>query len=471
MPRTADKIEGCGYSTIAMIESPFDTLTRPPRRHFLIGNIPELRRDSLGYFRALRRTQGDFAPFWFGSTPVFLLSHPSYVQHVLQDNNKNYSKATRGFQKLSLLLGQGLLTSDGDFWRRQRRIAQPAFHREKITKFGEMMGQAALSTVERWRNFATGKPTDVALEMMRLTMQIVGETLLGGHVVDTAHEVGAALTFALRETMDRVLRLWDMPLAIPTPHNLRYRRAISVIDAVVQRVITEHRQAPERYDDLLVMLLAARDPETGEQMSDAQLRDEVVTMFLAGHETTANALSWTWYLLSQHPDVTNKMLEELHTVLGGRVPTVAELAKLPYTAAVFDESLRLFPPAWSFARRAENEDQVGPHTIPAQSIVFLSPYIVHRHPDFWQRPNDFWPERFFTSEVQNLPRFAFFPFGGGPRQCIGNNFALMEAQIILATLLQHFSFSLAPDFVVQPEPVVVLRPKYGMQMLVTPRIS
>ncbi len=429
-----------------------------PRGHFLLGSLPEAQRDPIALFQRAFNDYGEVVRLRFGPMTAHLVSSPAGVNHVLAENNKNYGKQTRGFKNLRRVMGNGLLTAEGDFWKKQRRLAQPAFHREKIKGFAEPMLRAAGRCAERLAG-ATA-PVDVAAEMMRVTLEIVGETLLGTQVGDEAERVQGVLGKLLRRANQRMTRIIDLPPPLPTPQNLELRRWLRVLDGIVLRIIAERRLAPG--DDLVSMLLAARDEETGESMTDAQLRDEAMTIFLAGHETTANALTWTWLLLSRYPAAARALRAEL-----GNAPiTLSDLPRLPLLRMTIEESMRLYPPAWLVARSATGADEIDGYQIPAGSIVFVSPYVVHRNPRLWRDPEGFDPQRFASADA--LPRGAYFPFGGGPRQCIGNGFAMMEAQLVLATIAQKFALELVPGHPVELEPSITLRPRHGMRMAVRP---
>jgi len=423
-----------------------------PRGHPLLGSLPLVRRDPIRVFLQSFRDYGDVVRFRFGPLVAHLVSSPAGVNHVLAENNKNYGKQTRGYAALRYVLGNGLLTSEGEFWKRQRRIAQPAFHRQRIASFAAAMVRAAEECCEKLE-----RQVDVHHEMMRLTLRIVGETLLGYDPSRDADQVGEALALLLRIVNQRTARLifFARPV-IPTPENRRVRRSLAQLDEIVMRIIGERRKSPG--DDLLSMLMEARDADTGEAMDDRQLRDEAMTIFLAGHETTANALAWTWLLLARYPAALRELREELSRVLGGRNPTADDLPRLKFTRMLLEESLRLYPPAWIIARSATGADEIGGYEIPAGSIVFVSPYVVHRHPRYWSDPEGFDPHRF----EKEPPRGAYFPFGGGPRACIGNGFAMMEAQLVLATMAQRVKFELVPGHPIEIEPSITLRPRYGI---------
>jgi cytochrome P450 len=438
-----------------------------PRGHFLVGVLPELRRDPLALLTRLAREYGDVVHFRAGPIDVHLVTDPAGVQHVLQDNNRNYGKQTRGFQKLRLVLGQGLLTSEGDFWRRQRRIAQPGFHKEKIRRFADQMTRATERMLERWaarEPTAAGEPLDVAHEMMLLTLGIVGETLLSLDTTEESERVGAAVTVTLEHIQRRMFAMFPFVDTLPLPGNRRFRAAVRYMDHLVFKLIEDRRASGADPDDLLSMLMHARDDQSGEGMSSRQLRDEVMTIFAAGHETTANALAWTFHLLSLNPAVARRLRAELRQVLDGRPPRYDDLAQLPFAAAVIQEALRLYPPAWVISRSAIGDDVVGGYDVRAGSIVVVSPYITHRREQSWPNPEGFDPERFMGERSSGQHRFDYFPFGGGPRQCIGNGFALMEAQLVLAAVAQRFELDALPGRAPVAEPLVTLRPRGGMPM-------
>lgn len=441
-----------------------------PKGGLLFGSLGAFRRDPVGLLMAARRDHGDVARLRLGPRVAYLLSHPRGVRHVLQTRHPNYTKNTRGVARLREFLGDGLLTSDGEFWRKQRRTAQPAFHRDRIQGFASLMVKATEEMLDAWqRRLAEGQARlDVAEEMMALTLRIVAEALFGADVGKATRQVGKALEVVLHVINARVKRSFDLPPGLPIPENLRFRRAVAFFDDLVAGVIRARRSGEAR-DDLLSMLMQARDPETGRGMDDRLLRDEVLTVLLAGHETTANALTWTFYLLSRHPDEEARLEEEVDRVLGGGVPALADFRQLPRTGMVLQEGLRLYPPAWLFGRSPSEEDEIDGYRIEAGSLVFLSPYVTHRHPDLWSHPDRFLPDRFAPATAAALDRFAYFPFGGGPRQCIGMAFANLEMQIVMASTLRRFRLRLCPDARVDLEPLVTLRPRHGMPMTVSAR--
>lgn len=441
-----------------------------PRGHFLFGSLPEIQRNPLEFLTCLAREYGDVAKFRFAFFKGYLVSHPEAIKHILQDNNRNYNKDNFDYKMLKPVVGEGLLTSDDDLWLRQRRLIQPAFHRQRIQAFGSVMTETTLEMLERWHKLAAqGEPIDAAIEMMRLTLRIVGKALFGQDIGREADVVGKAFAAVNADISARFRTLLSPPLFLPTPGNRRLQASIRALNELVNGIIQARRAAfaaGERGGtDLLAMLLEAQDEESGEHMSDRQLRDEVMTLLLAGHETTANNLSWTWYLLSQHHQEEARLHAELGQVLGGRLPEVADLANLPYTRRVVQEALRLYPPAWILSRKAIQADELCGYAIPANAVVEMSPYIMHHHPRYWDDPAAFDPERFTEQRAAGRPAYAYFPFGGGPRLCIGRDFALLEAQLILATVAQRFRLRLVPGHPVELEPLVTLRPKYGLRMM------
>jgi len=443
---------------------------RPPGPHenWLLGSARAIQRDPLGFNMSMFQRYGNVVATHFLIWPTYMIFHPQDVKHVLQENHRNYSKDTYLFHFLRPLLGQGLFTNDGQSWLHQRRLMQPAFHRKQLAIFGTLMTDATGAMLERWQDAATREqPLDVSTEMMRLTLRVVGQALFSIDLSDEADTVGQAFTALMTPFTDYIYHPVP-PLGFPTPRNRRIQKSIRTLDGVVQEIITERRQGDDK-GDLLSMLLLARDEETGEGMNDRQVRDEVMTLLLAGHETTSNALTWTWYLLSQHPDTESRLHAELEQVLGGRIPTVEDLPRLPYTHMVLEEALRLYPPAVGFNRKALADDEVGGYVVPANTLIWLSPYTTHRHPDFWENPEVFDPERFSPEGSAGRPHFAHFPFGGGPRQCIGSNFAMMEAQLILATIAQRYRLRLLPDHQVEPQVLLTMRPRNGLPMTLLER--
>ena len=437
----------------------------PDRLPFL-GHLTMFRRDPLKFLVDSAREYGDLVFFKFGPQDLYLLNHPDYIKDVLVTNNRNFVKS-RGLQMAKKFLGESLLTSDGEFHRRQRRLAQPAFHRQRINGYASVMTGYGARTRNRWQ---PGESLDIWQEMMRLTLAIVGKTLFDADVEAEAPEIGAALTDVM-QLFERITNPFGGLLEkLPLPGNFRWLKAKQRLDATIYRIINERRATSEDRGDLLSMLLLAQDEEgDGGSMTDVQLRDEAMTLFVAGHESTANALTWTWYLLSQHPEVEAKLHQEIDAVLGGRLPTANDVARLRYTEMVFAESMRLYPPAWILGRRVLKDYDVGGYVVPANSIVLMSQWVMHHDSRYYPDPFKFDPERWTTEEREARPKFSYFPFGGGPRVCIGEQFAWMEGALLIATIAQQWKLRLASDQRVEPKAMITLRPKYGMRMVVEAR--
>ncbi len=447
-----------------------------------LGHLPEVRRDPLGLFMRALHENGDVVRLRTGPLRAFIFSHPDHVQRVLVGNLANYTKQTRGYIKLRLVLGEGLVTSEGELWKRQRRIVQPSFHPRRVAGFAETMTRCADALADAWEPLARRHATiDVADEMMALTLRVACLTLF-------SHDVGPSgsneVSRAMGDYLSYFTRLVSTPLpfpeALPTPRAARMRRGVRTVHAIVDDLIARRRRrdaadpaAAAEATDLLGMLMAARDEETGEAMSDRHLRDEVVTMLLAGHETTANALTWAFHLLGDHPEVVARLEAELAQVLGGRTPTWDDFPRLTYTGQVLEEVMRLYPPVYVLGRRAEARDVVGGFEIPQGAYVFISQYAMHRHPDYWPDPERFDPDRFAPGAPKpgGGHRGAWFPFSIGQRLCIGEHFARLETRLVLATLAQRFRLGREHGFPVVPQASVTLRPEHGLQMRLSLRAN
>lgn len=438
-----------------------------PKRGFPGSAVLRFRKDPLGYLERMAREFGDISYVKLGREDIFLLNHPDLVRDVLVTNYRNFSKG-RAFARTRVLLGEGLLTSEGDFHRRQRRMIQPAFHPQRIATFATAMTKNAERTGARWRHGGRLKVLD---EMRRLTLEIVGETLFGADLRSDASEVGTALA----ATMESLSAMMLLPLGkvlerLPLPPVRRMNACRNKLDTIVYRLINDRRRSAQRHGDLLQMLLDSQDEEDRTaRMTDTQVRDEAMTIALAGQLTTASALSWTWYLLSQHREVENQLHEEVDRVLNGRGAVLADIGALKYTENIFRESLRLYPPAWMTARRALCDYQIGSYVVPSKSIVIVSQYVMHRDPRYFPDPLHFCPERWTAEFKAALPKYAYFPFGGGPRGCIGEGFAWMEMILILATLAQRWKLRLDSRQSVIPQPLVTLQPKHSLPMTVFER--
>ena len=436
-------------------------ITRPPgpEPHFLIGNFPLGRPDPLAVFTGWAREFGDIFYYRAGWIHVYFLNSPELIESVLVTNQQNFRK-DRVIQNSRWFLGQGLLTSEGGEWLRQRRLSQPAFHRERLALYARIINGCAEEMLDSWKD---GENRDVHQEMMQLTLRVAAKVLFSVDVKNESKEVAAALNLLMKHSSGARMLLPPWVRYLPLPFLIRVRRAVRQLDEVVYRIIRERRESESDKGDLLSMLMSARD-EDGSRMTDRQLRDEVMTFLLAGHETTALSLSWAWFLLSENPEAENKLHHELARVLDGKNPSFEDLPRLCYTEAVVKESVRLYPPAWSLARTAAEDFEIGGYLVPAGSNVVMSQWIMHRDPRFFPSPEQFDPGRWFEEHTQRLPRFAYFPFGGGPRYCVGASFAMMEATLLLAAIAQRFRLRMVPGHKVVPVPSITLRPKYGIKM-------
>ena len=424
------------------------------------------RRDPLSFLTRLTRHYGDLVYFKIATQGIYLVNNPEYIKDILVTNSRNFAKS-RGLEVAKRFLGEGLLTSEGQIHRRQRRLAQPAFHQQRIGSYGAVMADYADRLGSTWRDNQT---VDMAQEMMRLTLAIVGKTLFDADVESEAGEI--------REALTEIMHLFAFGLTLPFGDTIekilifpriRFQRARARLDAIVYRIINERRAGGIDRGDLLSTLLMAQDEDDNAGMTDQQVRDEAMTLFLAGHETTANALTWAWYLISQDPEVERRLHAELQAVLAGRLPTTEDFAKLPYTESVMAEAMRMYPPVWTIGRRALSDYQMGDYRIPARSILLMSQWVTHHDERFFPDAFKFDPDRWTVEARESRPRFSYYPFGGGPRVCIGEAFAWMEGVLLIATLAQTWRMKLVPGHKVETEPLITLRPKYGMKMVVERR--
>jgi cytochrome P450 len=446
-------------------------LRRPPgpRINFLLAAISQMMPkrfpfDPLAFGLNIAREHGDIAYYRVGPLHVYQLAHPDLARQILIDQPDKFHKSRFIRQAFGPFAGDGLLTSDGALWKQQRKLMQPAFHHAQLVSYGAEMVRHALRMSDA---FADGSVLEVDAEMAKLTMGIVVQSLFGADVTGQAEELGRLMLAVLDAANQRLNSVLRTPAWVPTARNLRERRALAAFDEILYALIIARRASrDDTRHDLLSMLLAAFDEDSGVRMSDRQLRDEMMTLFLAGHETTAMALTWTWYLLSRHPEVEAKLLDEIRRALQGRTPTPADLANLPYTEMVVREAMRLYPPAAGVAREPIEDVEIGGYVVPKGSLVTANMFALHRDPRFFDAPERFDPERFARGWEDRIPRGAYLPFGGGPRVCIGNGFAMMEARLILATLAQRWRLTLEPDQQVTPTQLVTVRPKNGLRMRV-----
>ncbi len=445
--------------------SDFGSFAKPrdlpgPRGLPWFGSYFDVLADPLALFTEGRNRFGDFVRYRFGPFRFVVVSDPDAVHHVLVRHHARYAKS-RSYDGLRLVLGNGLLTSEGDFWKRQRKLSQPAFHHRRLAQLASTMARLTEDLAQRWFSRDTAQ-LDLHEEMMRLTLRIVGHTLFSTELSTEAGRLGPAITTALRRANQEAETAIRLPVWVPTPSNVAFKRAQRTLDAAIGRVIAERRAQPGDRGDLLSMLMSVEDEATAEQMTDRQLRDEVLTVFLAGHETIATHMSWTWKLLTENPRWAHAVRDEARAVLGDRLPTFEDLPRLDIAGRVISESMRLYPPAWIIERTALEDDVVCGRPIAKGTIIAACPWTLHRHRALWSDPLRFDPDRFLPERVAGRHRYAYVPFGAGPRICIGNNFALMESKIILTTLLQRFDIDVHGPADVGIDPGITLRPKGGM---------
>ncbi len=430
------------------------------------GHFRAFLSDRLGFLQQLSKL-GDISSFRLGKQQAFFINHPDIIRDVLVTNHAKFEKGN-ALKRAKKLLGEGLLTNEGASHLRQRRMIQPLFHRQRIAEYANSMVEFGEKMSGEWRD---GEELDISHEMMRLTLNIVGKTLFSANVADEADEVGKAMTDLVELFDYLVLPFAELLEKLPLPHSKRFRNAKNTLDTIIYDIINERRKSGEDKGDLLSMLLMAQDEDDGGQMSDVQIRDECLTLFLAGHETTANALIWTWYLLSQNPDVEKKFHDELDAVLEGRKPTPEDYQKLKFTEAILAESMRLFPPAWGLGRLAIEQHEINGYEIPKGSLILMSMYVLQRDERFWEDADTFKPERFMSENAikEASNKFIYFPFGGGVRRCVGEQFAWMEGVLLLAALGRKWKLKLNPEQKIVPQAMITLRSKFGMKMKVEKR--
>ncbi len=438
------------------------TLPPGPKPFPIVGNMLQFQRDQIEYMQRMRRTYGNMVTIHVGKTPVVMVFRPEHIRYILTEHPRNFT-SLQSTGDMTETVGQGLLTLEGEAHRQQRRFVQPAFHRKRVEGYANTMVQYTLEMLKAWH---AGEEKNMAREMQELTLRIVAKSLFNLELASQVHELGQQFTTMMenrRRTLARMLHIrFDAPFTA-------YGRRIGArrkVDTMIYRLIAQRRAEGRDVGDVLSMLLTAH--EEGNKLTDTQIRDHVMTLMAAGHETTANALTWTFYLLSQNPDACARLLTELQMVLVGEAPTLNTLINLPYTEWVIQEAMRLYPPAWRIGRYAIEAFDMGSYHFPKGTIFLISQWVMHRHPEFWENPDEFHPERWDPVRGEKMTPWTYFPFGGGPRICIGMPFAQLEAKLLLATILQHYTPRLVPDFPVQLQQLVTLRPKGGLPMIVEP---
>jgi cytochrome P450 len=439
-----------------------------PKGYPLLGSIPDIQRDNIQTFMDAWRTYGDAVHF-SGPLDINLLVHPDYVKRVLQDNHKNYPRPEFVQEKLQSIVGDGLVAGEGSSWLRSRRLTQPSFHRETVAGVASTFGETTGRILDQWlAKLASGRPLDVKSEMMHVSLANLASALFKTDWSGDIDRVEPMVAYLLAHTNRRLTSPVD-PQKLPLPSSWEFDSNLRTLDDILHQLIRERREQPGT--DMVSMLLATKDEDTGQTMTDLQVRDEVSGFFIAGHETVSSALTWTWYLLSKNPDCWRRVREEVEDVLGGREPTAADVARLRYTTMVLQEAMRLYPPIFVLMRFAVDDDAMGEYRVPAQSNVVLCPYVTHRHPAFWEDPEGFDPERFAPERSAGRHRMAYFPFAGGPRKCIGDSFAMMQMPIVVAMIAQRYRMDLAPGAPVVPQPAISLRPRDPLLMTVCPAPS
>ena len=441
-----------------------------PRGRFPLGCLPEIRRDQLALYLRTWRTYGDYVRIrTLPGYDIYLIASPTAVERVLVKNSRNYRKPAFLTAPVRMVTGNGLFSSDGDLWLRQRRLAQPAFVRESVVRLAGPMVDAAEELIHDWLLAPDGRTVDIVPEMMRLVLRIAAATLFGGDIGNDVDALSAGQRAVAAFVSHKMNNPLSAPPWVPTRRNREFRSAKRLMDRVVLRLIEQRRRCGPGNGDLLNCLLGASDEEASGGMSDRQLHDEILTLLFAGHETTASALSWSFHLLARHPEVQEALHEQLRAHLGQRAPSADDLPHLPLATAVFQESLRLYPPAPALCRQALQPDEIEGYPVPKNALLMPCQWVTHRHPGYWEEPERFVPDRFLPGRGENRPRFAYFPFGAGPRVCIGNTFAMTEGALVLAALISRFRFRAADERKIEIDTTFVLRPKDPIHLTVQRR--
>ena len=439
-----------------------------PSQLELLKQVARILNSPVEYLDFAAHAYGDQVHFKAGSVNAYFLNHPDAIQHVLRDRHQDYDKDTIQYKALARVTGRGLLTNSGEHWLKQRRLIQPAFARQKLARIEPFANAAAESAIQRWRRLDENTPVDLEHEMLVISLEVLGLALFGADLGKQVHVLVDAVLVALEHIMAGAKNPLQPPAFLPTHANRKFKQAILTLDEAAKAML-EGRRTAGLGDDLLSMLISAQETQGKKELPDRQIRDEIVTLLIAGHETVATALTWTWYLLAKNPAEYDRMLNEVDTILNGRAPEMADLEALSFCGQVFQEALRLYPPAWLITRRAKSADQVNGMSIPANSLVIISPYTMHRNEQFWQQPDVFDPGRFEEAAIKQQHRFAYIPFGGGPALCIGKNFALTEAVILIARLSQAFRFERCSEEPIKMDALVTLRPVGGLPVRLIPR--
>ncbi len=442
-----------------------------PRGSLLMGNLAAFREDPIKMLMDLQRDYGDVARERLGPYLVHTVTHPDGVRHVLQGNYRNYARG-KFYENFKLFFGEGLLTTDGEYWLRHRRMAQPLFHRKVVEGCTDSATMAIGAMLDRWDKAAEpDEPVELVAEMMQVSLSILGRVVFNMDFSGYADRISPAVLVGLRSMMPQGNVNDFIPRWVPTPYTRRVARAQRSLRDTMQKVIAEHEVGGDGTIDLITLLHSAKDEETGRALSDQELHDEVMTIFMAGHETSGNGMAWTLYAVSEHPEVRERLEAEVDEVLGDRPPTLDDLEQLTYTKMVVDESLRVYPPIWGYTRDPIADDEIGGYYIPADSTIFLSPFATHRHPSVWENPEAFDPERFAPGRADSYPPFAYFPFGGGSRKCIGFHLALLQMQLATAMVAQRYRVQVVPGHPVEYGRMVALRPAHGIRVTLHPRRS